>query len=477
MAKERFYQKKRKKMIKIGVFSLILILILGFIMFTGVDINENVVNGDLTPPPNHKDFIGYRFFENLEELPISFTFVDEETRLIDNYFTASQYTYKRSSGVLFYKGLPESTVTGGLCNEQELIRFTYCDNSLKSSCKEDIFANLWLVNSARDYPDFNGYNPAGKFNNAFFYTYSCYESEKYKAITVPDDVEKRYLYNNQCINAKDSNFLKGTNYATEFKCLEALKIKIETEQENVCTARTYDSFVCNNDRVYQQERQTDCTIDFTEYVRRCYYGCDGGECLPKPEQTCTYQEFDTFKCIDDIKYQLVRERDCSEDYTNPIGACDIPPVTPPVTPPIDKEETITCDACKFTDNLWFKGVKVNVSIGSECSDDGIGSYDFIYWDTDVFPNSQTGDYCTFNGVEEGEGGGGKLDLNCLDYEDVNKNNKCAFSIIKSLTADGFDALYKDKPATTILAILIFLVLVYFIATGMFNMKSTKGGKK
>lgn len=324
MAKKRSWEKQRnKKYITIGIVILFLFSIIGYFFYSDNSNQELFVSGDISRPPTHYDYISFGN-PNLDGGFLqAFTFVQEEVALSDYVFT--DYKYKKSVGIAYYKGNKESLVIGKSCETSDLIKFTYCDNSYdKSSCKADMFDLFWYVNYNGEYINLKNYYTGN--SDGFYYTYSCYESDRYKYISVPDDIEKKYLYERTCINEENPNYKNGVNYGTETNCLEALEIIIIDESNNVddkqCDYKLYSNdFVCIGNNIYQKERQLDCRSDYTKYTEKCFYGCSNGDCLPEPQKTCSYEEFDNFKCINGIKYQEVQERNCDIGFTLPIELC------------------------------------------------------------------------------------------------------------------------------------------------------------
>jgi len=345
MAKKRKIDKKIKKRIRLGLSFILILIVISTGLYYYLKDNELTVLNDTTAPPNHKNFLSFNYYINTETTPTQFVFVSDKSTNLDNFFGANSYEYVRSAGIQYYKGNDYSLLAGKGCERQQLIRFVFCDNAFdKSKCKTDIFQNLWLVNSLNDYPNFKEFYTGD--GDGFYYSYSCYEKEEYKAITVADDVEKKYLYDGKCISSKDSNWKKGTNYNTARECLNKLAEQLEEESQQTCSKKEYNEFVCKTNNVYQKERLTDCSIGFTEFVKRCDYGCEGGECKEMPQKVCNYEEFNDFKCIDNIKYQKIQERDCNIGYLLPIESCnEIIPTTPitPTTPETNETIDLTTD--------------------------------------------------------------------------------------------------------------------------------------
>nr|NIT99665.1 hypothetical protein [Nitrosopumilaceae archaeon]NIU86053.1 hypothetical protein [Nitrosopumilaceae archaeon]NIX60268.1 hypothetical protein [Nitrosopumilaceae archaeon] len=245
-----------------------------------------------------------------------------------------------------------------------------------------------------------------------------------KAITVPDDVERKYLYDYKCISSDNPNWDKGTNYDTELKCLEALADALDdlNNEPETCSYRTYNEYVCKTNNLYQKERETDCDTGYTLFLRRCDYGCEDGSCKAEPENTCTYQEFNDFKCIGDVKYQKVKERDCSVDYSLPVGSCNV---------------------------------------------DLSGDDDIIIVDTNE--TSEDNDSIVL--------GDGFSDVECKAYEiGYNKNalgytTDCKFDFKKSFSNQGLKTLWKDYPNYIIGSLMIFVIIVLLIVIRV------RGGKK
>lgn len=407
MTKKREYKNKQKKrMIWVAIITLIMILA-GIGLFLFLRSEELTVLNDTTAPPNHKDFIGYNYYENTEiAQKQQFVFVDDPSSNINNYFTKSLYEYKYSAGIQYYKGNDVSLLAGRSCDQQQLIRFSFCDNAYdKSKCTTDIFDNLWLVNTFNDYPNFAEYYTGD--NDGFYYTYSCYEREEYKAITVDDSVEKRYLYNDKCISADDPNWSKGDNYNTEDECLKALMLILEAKQDEAkdesCTSKVYDEFVCKTNNLYQKERLTDCSIGYTEFVKRCDYGCSDGSCDSAPLSTCDYIEYDEFKCIGDVEYQKVQNRDCSIGFTLPI------------------------DSCTLSDSI---DLTTNNTDTPEVS---------IY--------TQTG------------GGAGVIVVECRGYETITEDNECSFDISVLFSDKGVTDAWTDYKTGIIIGIIVVVILI------------------
>jgi hypothetical protein len=409
MAKQRESDKRRKKMIKWGGITLLILIIISIGLYYYYKSDELEVLPDYTAPPHHKDFISYNLYENTQGNKQQFVFVSDASSNVVNYFGQFAYDYISSAGIQYYKGNDYSLLVGKACSQQQLIRFVYCDNAYdKSKCTTDIFKNLWLVNSYNDYPNFAEYSFTGD-TNGFYYTYSCYEKDEYKAITNNDAIERRYLYDGKCISAQDSNWAKGQNFNTEKECLAELKRQLETEASTTtCTYKTYSDYVCKTNNLYQKERLTNCDTSYTKFVKRCDYGCENGACKPQPSTTCVYEEYQDFKCIGDVQYQKVQERDCSIGYTLPVGACG---------------------------------------------------------DTIVQPTTNTTTQPTTNTTIDLGGDTEPTIISCKGYESLSEDKECKFNLASVFSDRGMKDLWPDYKTGIIIGLIVLVIAILFMVGG------------
>lgn len=284
-------------------------------------VNEILITDDYSTPSTHTSFIVGTTIENDDGFNL-LAFIN-----IDTSFGVLQYNVVRSAGIYEYLGNGFSVSTGIKCNRNEAVRFTYCDNKdSKSSCKKDIFDNMWQVKSSSDFMNFADFYTSN--TDGFYYTYSCYDI----GATDRFETEKAYLYQNKCTDYDGSNG-KGIDYKTELLCLDKLKKIEENKNSKSCDYKLLSETACVGDRVYQLERQSDCSEEFTKNVKFCYNGCGEGSCKAESIQSCDlkpkgyvckgnvlYQEIQTTACIDELDFVKVCDNSCSD------GACSEKPI-------------------------------------------------------------------------------------------------------------------------------------------------------
>lgn len=289
MAKERLYQKKRKRMIKIISLVVIILFIFGLIFYFNVNnlpseetLENFVATGSI---PFHTDFFS---IANTLNPQVGFTFV--------SLSTGNVYLYKKlhESTKIYQYNPGTSTVAGLQCETGDLVRFVYCDSSTdKNTCRSDIFGSLWQVHTKDDYLNFAEFKQG---QNSFKYSYSCYETS-----ASWDESKRNFLVEDKCTHYAEAYGSDYVRYTTENDCIEALKnlntpddiildntdssntdsstvTDSDTSDVNSCLYKTYDNFACKGDKVYQQTRNALCEISFSKYTYTCDNGCTAGVC-------------------------------------------------------------------------------------------------------------------------------------------------------------------------------------------------------
>ena len=345
-------------------------------------VNEILITDDYSTPSTHTSFIVGTTIENDDSFNL-LAFIN-----IDTSFGVLQYNVVRSAGIYEYLGNGFSVSTGIKCNRNEAVRFTYCDNkNSKSSCKKDIFDNMWQVKSSSDFMNFADFYTSN--TDGFYYTYSCYDI----GATDRFETEKAYLYQNKCTDYDGSNG-KGIDYKTELLCLDKLKKIEENKNSKSCDYKLLSETACVGDRVYQLERQSDCSEEFTKNVKFCYNGCGEGSCKAESIQSCDlkpkgyvckgnvlYQEIQTTACIDELDFVKVCDNSCSD------GACSEKPIQTvggddedgetegddepfcffncDENEPLETTELLTCNLC--LNGGAIQKTQFNVTIGTTCA--------------------------------------------------------------------------------------------------------------
>lgn len=221
MAKERQYQKRKKRNIKIAVFSIFLLILsgFGFFFFMGSDIQSEDTLEKFNAVGNIPVGDFFALESNILLNPTrmqEFNFVGptSASAVLYSKMYDSPYIYKHSPG--------ENVYMGARCEEGQLIKFTFCDSANdKSSCTTNMFDNLWQVHKSNNYPVARDFYID---DMEFYWSYSCY-----KAYTTYADIEKNYLYNGQCVGF-DVSLGKGEKFDTQKYCLEALEEQEEAER-------------------------------------------------------------------------------------------------------------------------------------------------------------------------------------------------------------------------------------------------------
>ncbi len=261
MAKERQYQKKRKKNIKILLFSILTIFFVsfGFMFFTGDKIpSEDTLTkfSAVGTIPVGDSFIGLTN-KIMNPKGQFFSFVDYSSNLAPISFQKI-----RESPHVYAKTPNLDWKVGSECRVGEVIVFKYCSNpNDRSTCTQNIFDEVWQVHRTGDYPNFKDFY-TNDMN--FYFAYVCYDPK----MSFPDNFERKYLFNNACVNYKESNG-RGTEYSTEKFCLDALQ-KIQ-EKERI------------EQQKLEAERQEKLRLDNLE--RQCR---DNGGSFDRNRERCNY---------------------------------------------------------------------------------------------------------------------------------------------------------------------------------------------
>lgn len=223
MAKERPSDRRRKKLIKYSVSLLVLILVvLGGIFYPNFT-QKQTVNEDmffLTDKGNIPtgDFTGFGSYLNNEMKLQPLDFVSGTSSKL------APLSYKKlyDAPGTYFKPKDYNVVMGAKCSEGDLIRYMICDGVDKSTCKTDMFIELWQVQKPGNYLE------STKFyidDLEFRWSYTCYQA---LASYVPVE-ENSYLDGLKCVK-KSSASSTAKNYETEKLCLDALSDKIAQQK-------------------------------------------------------------------------------------------------------------------------------------------------------------------------------------------------------------------------------------------------------
>lgn len=226
----------------------------------------------------------------------------------------SPYIYKHSPGQNYYMG--------SRCTEGQLILFTFCDSSNdKSTCKTNMFDNLWQVHSRNNYPIAKDFYID---DMDFYWSYSCY-----KAYTTYSDIEKNYLYNGQCVGY-DVSLGKGEKFETQKYCLSALEDQKEEEriaQEKAEAERQEQIRIANLEKQCKSQGGT-----FKVSTEKCT--------LPTPKTPTTPTDNTDTTNVDDTS--TVSEPDNTDDTTSDS--------TTDTNTDSTKDSTPSCNAYEINEN-------------------------------------------------------------------------------------------------------------------------------
>lgn len=341
MPKERPKDKRIKKLKQFTMITIIVILIIAVLGFIRENARltefDTLVNLDNTPADDLDKVIIYNIFLNEINKIQPFVFIDVLTASDTKAgFISVELNRLSSGGVSYYSG--GSQKAGLTCDFGQAVRYLKCDSASRSTCTTDLFANYWQVKTGLgDYLDFGNYYTK---DMDFYYSYDCYSLPvEYFVSSAVQDVEKRYLYNNNCV---DYNSLPSSasynEYATELKCLEALDEILTLQNQESCQVSTTN--ICSGDRLYQKSVSSSCDVTST-LVQICSYGCDGNRCASAQEITCTDKSLGQEKCESGYVQELRQDRYCNE-YWEIIDTCDVQ-TTSPTTTTTEPDTTTTPD--------------------------------------------------------------------------------------------------------------------------------------
>jgi len=254
MTKVRTYELKRKRFWKIfaSVF-IVLLLVGGFFIYPNFNQKMAITEDELSFYEDRKseiptfDFIGFNNYINSEKSQV-LDFITTPSAL------AFQYTKLYDASGTFLKPKGMNVVMGAQCNNGDYIRYMICSGTSKSTCTQDMFANLWQVAYAGNYLESSKYY----INDLEFrWSYTCY-----KAIVtaVPTELYL-YLDGNKCVQKAQAS-TSAIKYTTESACTTALKELLAKQQAQLDLQKQIEAerVVCTNNGGTFKESTRSCAM-------------------------------------------------------------------------------------------------------------------------------------------------------------------------------------------------------------------------